>query len=1353
MRSYRFRIGSLTAVGALLIGLPTCSSSQETSNSKPGETPAPAPVGNADESAASAVIAAMPVGRVESRNERGYARTVLGTNIGAKPASPIKATSETAARLHLVRNAGLLGASEASLREAVLTGTHEVAGGGTIVQFEQRVHGIEVFRARTSVFVDADKNLVSISNGLAPASTMTGLGKTTSFKLPGEAAVANAYAARAGVKLGADAVHDLGPQGDFRGYAVTTPRGALGIVHASAKQVYYPSGSRLVPAYYVEFLARAPGSRQNQGWGMVVSSKDGSTLYETSLTQNETFNYRVWATADKVPMDGPIVDKTPYPGGIPDKLPPTFAMPVMIAMEGFNKNNMGVADPWLAPTATVTFGNNVEAYSDRNQYVDDAGANRNDGYDEGGTAVDGGYDFRADTTAALTFDRIYNTAAAPNASVNQIKAAITQIFYTTNWLHDYWYDSGFNEAAKNAQRDNYTRGGIGGDPLHAEAQDSAESGQGNNANMSTFSDGTPPRMQMYVWNGLPVRTLTPTGAALTFPDGLGASSFGPQTFDVNPAMAPVIANDGTAPNTDACEPLTNTVANRIVVIDRGTCPFTQKVINAQTANAAGVILVNNAPGNTPPSPGGADPTITLPLLGVSMEDGTPLKAAITGATLTRLRMTRGAETQLDGTIDNTVVAHEWGHYLHHRLVLCGSQSCGGMSEGWGDFSALMMAIREGDAFGTAVYPMAQYAAAGLSLNAGYFGIRRAPYSESLTKNPFTFRHIRQAEMMPTGVPLAPAGADPSEVHNVGEIWAQTLLQGYIKLLALGPTSTPVRTFAESKRRMADYLVAGMKGAPPEPTFVEQRDAILRPIYTAGKTDPGRMADFGALSKGFAERGLGSGAIAPPVESVNLNEAVEDFSTKGSLFFDSFTVDDSGSSCDHDGVLDAGEKGTIKIKIANLGWETLTGSTVTVSAPAMDPNLTFDMGGVGTVASLEPYGTGEVSIGVTARAATPQRTLAALTFTMANAGAVKASVVEQVSTLINYDDKAGASSSDDVESNTPAVWKPEEGERPLSARAWARDGDAKNHFWHGNDTGAPSDEILTSPSLVVSSTTPFVMNFTHRYSFEFGPADGPDDVYFDGGVIEISETDGAAGSWKDVSTYMGIDPGYTQLLYRSTPPPAPDAGPADAATTEANPLAGRPAFAAESPGFPNSWLTTSLDFGTQFAGKTIKVRFRIGTDEGTGAPGWDIDNVSFGGPQFSSLTNMPFGAITNNAGICSDGGATDGGTTVDAGRVDAAPDSRADTAPMVDVNRGDVTTDGTVGDGAVTDAPKPDVTTPTDAARDTGTNPTTTTGGGGTTDDGCDCSVPGGRAPRNSAALLSALGALSLVLRRRRRITH
>jgi MYXO-CTERM domain-containing protein len=428
---------------------------------------------------------------------------------------------------------------------------------------------------------------------------------------------------------------------------------------------------------------------------------------------------------------------------------------------------------------------------------------------------------------------------------------------------------------------------------------------------------------------------------------------------------------------------------------------------------------------------------------------------------------------------------------------------------------------------------------------------------------------------------------------------------------------------------------------------------------------------------------------------------------------------------------------------NGGWETLTGSTVT--ATSTDTNLTFDNGGVATVASLEPYGTAEVSIGVTAKPTTPQRTLAAITFTLANANAVKASVPAQVSALVNYDDKAGVSSSDDVESNrTPPAWTAEHNKIMIPALAWARDGDAKNHFWHGTDTGAPSDELLTSPSLNVSATTPFVMNFSHRYSFE---ADVAGAIYYDGGIIEISEDNGM--TWKDVSSYPGIDPGYTQKLYSTVPPPPPDAAPTDAASPDANPLAGRLAFASESPGYPNSWLTTSLDFGMAFAGKTVKVRFRIGTDEGTGAPGWDIDNISFGGPQFSSLTNTPFGGIAANAGMCSDGG-TDGG------RPDAAADVRTDTG-TTDVRTSDTTADAPRTDSPTSDAPPADVPAPTvDAPRDMGTTPPTTTtgGGGGTSDDGCGCVVAGGRSSSSKGgAALALLGALSMVLRRRRRITH
>ncbi|MCR3949499.1 M36 family metallopeptidase, partial [Aeromonas caviae] len=67
--------------------------------------------------------------------------------------------------------------------------------------------------------------------------------------------------------------------------------------------------------------------------------------------------------------------------------------------------------------------------------------------------------------------------------------AIVNLFYVNNWLHDYWYDAGFNEAAGNAQANNYGRGGTGGDPIQAQAQDW---GGRNNANMTTPADGRSP---------------------------------------------------------------------------------------------------------------------------------------------------------------------------------------------------------------------------------------------------------------------------------------------------------------------------------------------------------------------------------------------------------------------------------------------------------------------------------------------------------------------------------------------------------------------------------------------------------------------------------------------------------------------------------------------------------------------------------------------------------------------------------------------------------------------------------------------------------------------------------------------
>ena len=82
----------------------------------------------------------------------------------------------------------------------------------------------------------------------------------------------------------------------------------------------------------------------------------------------------------------------------------------------------------------------------------------------------------------------------------------------------------------------------------------------------------------------------------------------------------------------ACTPLNaaNAMAvnGKIALIDRGTCTFPEKVKNAQNAGAIGVIIADNVAGSPPPDLGGADPTITIPAVRITLADGNTFKSAL-----------------------------------------------------------------------------------------------------------------------------------------------------------------------------------------------------------------------------------------------------------------------------------------------------------------------------------------------------------------------------------------------------------------------------------------------------------------------------------------------------------------------------------------------------------------------------------------------------------------------------------------------------------------------------------------------------------------------------------------------------
>jgi len=113
---------------------------------------------------------------------------------------------------------------------------------------------------------------------------------------------------------------------------------------------------------------------------------------------------------------------------------------------------------------------------------------------------------------------------------------------------------------------------------------------------------------------------------------VGTATFGPALFSpgVTAEVMPVV---DTAPNLGlACNPLSAlnaaAVKGKIALVDRGTCTFVIKAANVQAAGALGMIVVDNVAGSPPAGLGGADPTITIPAVRISLADGNTLKAAL-----------------------------------------------------------------------------------------------------------------------------------------------------------------------------------------------------------------------------------------------------------------------------------------------------------------------------------------------------------------------------------------------------------------------------------------------------------------------------------------------------------------------------------------------------------------------------------------------------------------------------------------------------------------------------------------------------------------------------------------------------
>ncbi len=200
----------------------------------------------------------------------------------------------------------------------------------------------------------------------------------------------------------------------------------------------------------------------------------------------------------------------------------------------------------------------------------------------------------------------------------------------------------------------------------------------------------------------------------------------------------------------------------------------------------------------------------------------------------------------DGSFDNGIVAHEYGHGVSNRLTGGPSQAgCLGNAEqggeGWSDWLALIMTIEPGDTVAGGMLTQARgigtYA---LNQATTGQGIRRFRYSVNMAINPQTYAD------------LATSGTGP---HNKGEIWCDAIWD-MTSFLVNDLGFDPNPTIATAGNNIAMRLVLeGMKLQPCSPGFLDARDAILNAdaiLYS--------NAHRCRIWEAFARRGMGFSAV-------------------------------------------------------------------------------------------------------------------------------------------------------------------------------------------------------------------------------------------------------------------------------------------------------------------------------------------------------------------------------------------------------------------------------------------------------------------------------------------------------------
>ena len=220
----------------------------------------------------------------------------------------------------------------------------------------------------------------------------------------------------------------------------------------------------------------------------------------------------------------------------------------------------------------------------------------------------------------------------------------------------------------------------------------------------------------------------------------------------------------------------------------------------------------------------------------------------------RMQMFDWTSTQVfrSGSLDNGIIAHEFGHGVTNRLTggpanssALSTTQARGLGEGWSDFFALMFTQNATDVAGTN-RTIGNYV---LGESSTGLGLRSQPYNYSKYVNTSMFGDLQNM----------------SQVHDIGEVWATVLWDlnwALIKGSSLDPAypnaglgfNSDLSANSGGNNMALRLVVQALKLQPANPTFLQARDAIL---------DADRLLNAGQYQQTiwqvFARRGMGTNA--------------------------------------------------------------------------------------------------------------------------------------------------------------------------------------------------------------------------------------------------------------------------------------------------------------------------------------------------------------------------------------------------------------------------------------------------------------------------------------------------------------